>query len=335
MVSTQESAENWEKEATALMQAGNLGLAATGLQARLAESPLDARALALMGMVQLMLERYEEAVAFLRVSLLREPNDARTLNSFGLGLRASGMLHNARQALEQALALEPSDPAINANLANVCASLGDQARVRALLEPMVDAIDEAPVEWWVMLAGALLAQGEAHAAHARLDTAVARWPDQLALRVQQIVAISLAGQHAAALDHLQTLVSMVNGDPEVLGRLANQARAFKANELALACFEQLRRQPGSNMEATLNATMNFGIVLADLDRHADAVAAFSEAIALVPELADAYRMRGVSRAKLGQTASAISDLQRSLQLHPAHPDALAALETLQAAHPAA
>ena len=59
-----------------------------------------------------------------------------------------------------------------------------------------------------------------------------------------------------------------------------------------------------------------------MGRYAEAIAAFDDALALRPDLSNAYLNRGVAREELGNTAAALADYDRALQLNPDNADAL-------------
>ncbi|MFH1175984.1 MAG: tetratricopeptide repeat protein, partial [Acidobacteriota bacterium] len=59
-----------------------------------------------------------------------------------------------------------------------------------------------------------------------------------------------------------------------------------------------------------------GIALAGQNRHAAAIAAFTQAIEANPKMAEAYRMRAISRKKVGDARTAIKDYDKAIELDP-------------------
>ena len=66
---------------------------------------------------------------------------------------------------------------------------------------------------------------------------------------------------------------------------------------------------------------NMGVLLLNKKKASEAEAAFSKAIAVQADLAEAYYYRGLARLQLGRKADAKADLQKNLELAPSGPDA--------------
>jgi Flp pilus assembly protein TadD len=62
--------------------------------------------------------------------------------------------------------------------------------------------------------------------------------------------------------------------------------------------------------------LNMGILLLNKKKAAEAETALSKAVAIQPDLADAYYMRGLARIQLKKKAEARADLEKYLQLAP-------------------
>ncbi|HEY2798868.1 MAG TPA: tetratricopeptide repeat protein [Thermoanaerobaculia bacterium] len=67
--------------------------------------------------------------------------------------------------------------------------------------------------------------------------------------------------------------------------------------------------------------LNIGILSINAKKPAEAEPAFDRAIAIKPDLADAYYYRGLARMQLKKNAEAKADLQKALELAPNGPDA--------------
>ncbi|HEY1252499.1 MAG TPA: tetratricopeptide repeat protein [Thermoanaerobaculia bacterium] len=67
--------------------------------------------------------------------------------------------------------------------------------------------------------------------------------------------------------------------------------------------------------------LNIGILSINAKKPAEAEPAFDKAIAIKPDLADAYYYRGLVRMQLKKNAEAKADFQKALQLAPDGPDA--------------
>lgn len=67
--------------------------------------------------------------------------------------------------------------------------------------------------------------------------------------------------------------------------------------------------------------LNVGILLMNKKKPSDAVAAFDRAIAIKPDLADAYYYRGLCHLQMKHNGEARTDLRKALELAPDGPDA--------------
>ncbi len=67
--------------------------------------------------------------------------------------------------------------------------------------------------------------------------------------------------------------------------------------------------------------LNVGILWINKKKPAQAEPAFDKAIAIQPDLPDAYYYRGLARMQLKKNAEAKADLQKALELAPNGPDA--------------
>ncbi len=76
------------------------------------------------------------------------------------------------------------------------------------------------------------------------------------------------------------------------------------------------RLPRTDRAASL---VNYGIVLRKRGRSVDAVAAYDRAVALTPDLAEAYLNRSAALVELGRTEAALADIEQALALGPLMP----------------
>lgn len=75
--------------------------------------------------------------------------------------------------------------------------------------------------------------------------------------------------------------------------------------------------------------LNLGILLYNKKKSEEAEVAFGKALAISPDLADAYYYRGLARMQLKKNAAAKADLQKYLELAPSGGDADTAKELLK------
>ena len=97
--------------------------------------------------------------------------------------------------------------------------------------------------------------------------------------------------------------------------------AFRAEEFdtALTLLDGAIASGELAGETLAGAHSNRGLALAALDRFEAAVGAFSAALEMQPDLAQALRSRGLTLAQLGRFAEAIPDLDKGLEARPRDP----------------
>lgn len=90
--------------------------------------------------------RFDQMESLLRDMMAAKPNDAHPLNALGFSLADRNIrLDEAKQMIEQAVALAPSDPFIRDSLAWVLYRLGDNAQALRLLESAYKAKPDAEI----------------------------------------------------------------------------------------------------------------------------------------------------------------------------------------------
>ncbi|HVZ09993.1 tetratricopeptide repeat protein [Rhodopila sp.] len=114
------------------------------------------------------------------------------------------------------------------------------------------------------------------------------------------------------------------------GKLDQMLDALKAapDERAAALLEEQVEQAWLQA-ATPSVTllMSQGLRLLNAGQNDNAVASFTAAITLAPDMAEAYRQRAIARYRSGDSAGAVHDLQETLKLDPRN---FAAFRTLSA-----
>lgn len=266
-----------------------------------------------------------------------------TLRDEGLRAKQAGALPHAARCLEEALRLV-DDLATAGYLAEVCLLQGDDARALPLLRRLA-AAEPDNVEVLLLLSQSLTRTG-AHAegrevaarlADSRPDEVRARYVLALAERAGgnlfgAIAALTQAltarpdyatarrlraeilldmGQGREALDDTQTLLDAAPDDETCLLLHARALAAGRADE-ARAAAERLHTLNPFHREAILL----LGSLYDAARRHELALALYDEAIALMPDFAEAYDRRGRLRMQLHDDAGAADDLKQALALRP-------------------
>ena len=89
----------------------------------------------------------------------------------------------------------------------------------------------------------------------------------------------------------------------------------------MQCFDQLIALPSKIDSFYAKAHVLRGNSLRQLNRLTEAIAAYDQAIALVPEFADAWLNRGQALRDLGEFLDAIENYDTALAINPNHLDA--------------
>jgi tetratricopeptide (TPR) repeat protein len=165
---------------------------------------------------------------------------------------------------------------------------------------------------------------------------------ELAQRAQQS---AILGDRTAARDQLRQASAVDPTNPELAYQLARAQEAIGANDAAVVEYcRYLALAPSaaesgevreriaalaSNTKPTVSdkimAPFLTGVTAYEAGRYAQAETAFSSAIALQPDWADAYYDRALANAARGRRDLAIVDLRRYLQLRPEAEDRAAVI----------
>jgi tetratricopeptide (TPR) repeat protein len=163
-----------------------------------------------------------------------------------------------------------------------------------------------------------LSRGATYGMSEKLDGAIADFdraleldPDSGIAYMNRATARNRKGDHVGSLADYNRAINLI---PENWmawdGRCWVRAIIGKTLEGALAdCAKALELHPG-----TANTMNTRGFVLYKQGRFEDAIASYDASIALDPNVASSYYMRGFARSKLHQDAS--GDLVKALQLEP-------------------
>jgi tetratricopeptide (TPR) repeat protein len=112
-----------------------------------------------------------------------------------------------------------------------------------------------------------------------------------------------------------------------LDKLLGALKTAPSEEAAKPLEQQIRQLWLNAGTPAVTLLMSRGLREMKADAHNDAIEDFTAAIALDPNLAEAYHQRAIARFSAGDTPGAIADIQATLQREPR---SFAALETLTA-----
>jgi Flp pilus assembly protein TadD/4-amino-4-deoxy-L-arabinose transferase-like glycosyltransferase len=226
--------------------------------------------------------RLDEAIAFYRAALARDPKDAVTHSNLGTALAARGQLDEAIAQYQTALSLAPNDADSHYNLAN-----------------------------------ALLAQGKIVDAVAQFRDALRIEPGLPEAHLNLGNALAELGETEEASDHYRRAIELRPKQVEALNNLGLLLAAEGRRDDAMALF---RRALAINADFA-DAHTNLGSTLREAGAFAEAVTHFRRAVELLPESADVRNDLGVILAQQNQLDDAIGQFREAIRLAPRHDEA--------------
>jgi tetratricopeptide (TPR) repeat protein len=142
----------------------------------LAQSPDDAHAFYLLGLVDLQRGRNETAVAHMQQAIRLKPDFAEGHNNLGHALRTMGRMDEALASIRQAIRLQPNYAGAHAHLG---VSLAQEGRLREAVDAYQEALRLNPMdaETWSNLGIAMWHLGRLDEAMANFNHALERRPD--------------------------------------------------------------------------------------------------------------------------------------------------------------
>jgi Tfp pilus assembly protein PilF len=206
--------------------------------------------------------------------------------------------------------------------------------VEMQLEPAAQAAPAAaaPAEVQISVGGKKISKETAAAIDAGNQAMAAK--NWAAARESYVKALAELPDNGALLQRVAAAYLGENNVDEAL-RYARQVTEKDPNEYgAWMMIAEIELQKG-NLDAGKAALdkippdkvtdpqpyLNIGILSINAKKPADAEPAFDRAIAIKPDLADAYYYRGLARMQMKKNAEAKADLQKALDLAPNGPDA--------------
>jgi tetratricopeptide (TPR) repeat protein len=118
-----------------------------------------------------------------------------------------------------------------------------------------------------------------------------------------------------------------NDKRAALDKLLGALQSAPSEEIAGPLEQQIRQLWLNAGTPAVTLLMSRGLREMKADAHQDAIEDFTSAIALDPNLAEAYHQRAIARFAAGDTQGAIADIRATLQHEPR---SFAAFETLAA-----
>lgn len=333
------------RQGAAARQRGDLAQATAAVQAALALVPGQPEALRWLGDLARARGDDPSAEASWRSSLAAAETQPAVWNNLGNLLARTGRADEALAAFARAIVLAPDHTEAHYNQARVLHRAGRGAEAAMALQRAL-ALPGGPREAMLQLA-ALLHEGAGHleAALAALDLALELAPTRAALhhnravllqRVHRSAESLAAHEQAQALgavgadvhyNHGNTLQALGRGE-EALSAYRRALRADARHGLALYDLARLRWRLGDDdfdselrhLEAADSASALGpglrGHLLARAERHAEAAAAFAEALRREPAAAGFHDGLGRMWSRQGRHDAALAAHERAVALAP-------------------
>lgn len=137
-------------EALAAWEDGRHDLAALALQRLLAETPGNIQARHLLGVVEVELGDFDEAISQLKIVCAAEPGNGDAWSVFGNAQRLAGKLTEAEVTFRAGLASTPNNPHLHFNLGLVLCQLKRPGEAEAAFR-RASELDPADQECWIQL----------------------------------------------------------------------------------------------------------------------------------------------------------------------------------------
>ena len=228
-----------------------------------------------------------------------------------LKLEAGGKIADAVKAA-RTLAVENPERAEIARLAVDIALRGDKAQaaetvVKALRSKHADSLAAGYVTAYVHLR-----RGRLEAARKAVDALCARFATSTFAALLFADVCAAQGDYESAIAKLEAVVSRHGGDGPLHHRLAGLYwRSARLEEAA----ESAQQARDLGMTQTANARL-LGAALCQLERYGEAVPVLHEADGTEPGHFDTLALLSVARCGAGDSAGAMADVERALDLKP-------------------
>ena len=280
-----------------------------------------------LAQLELRRARFEEARKHFRAALEREPDSFTALRGMGTLEFRTGNFAEAVRFLEQALAVESSDPNVHYTAALAFARLGETRRAdehlaasrrgparRPAIEPPAEilALRGRGVRAALAAGTELFERGRYDEAVAALEQAVAAEPGSADVQNALAAALEQAGDLERAQHHYEEAVSL---EPTLAVARKNLGVLFgrlgRWDEAIGQLEEAVRLDP---RQADTHQVLAAALVSAG--RFDEALAHAREAIALAPDMAHAHFTLGVALEATGRTGDAVAAFQSAVSHDP-------------------
>lgn len=252
-----------------------------------------------------------EAEAVLNTILRQTPQQAEAAHLLGVVLHQSGRTAAGIQAIERALALNPNAAPFHANLAKLYRVVGDTARAIQHGRRAV-ALKPDRTDAHVDLGLALIDAGDVQEALEQFEAVLRRQPMLVEAINGRGTALRVLGRTEEAEAAFQKALSLRPNYPEALNNLGTVLRAQGRADEA----EKRFRQALTIRPSYLLAANNLILALKDLRRYDDAIAVAREVLRVAPQNADTLALMGSVYLDNGQAGAALDALRKAATIDP-------------------
>lgn len=325
-------------------------------QARLQQSPEEARALRDVGSLLGRLGRNREALDLLQRAVTVDPEDAEAWYFLGVASASAGEPGRAGEAAERFERLAPRDALGLARRANLRHQLGENAAAVELAQEALPLASEPQLLAWIhgllALTHEALGDGASHLRH--LEAAVKADPESVVAVSELASARITRGEYAAARPLFQKWAALDPEDADAwagLGIAAHRTgdtwggrdaleKAIALGRVAAGSFGELgavystlgeHRRAVAVLERALELAVeasqrswicaSLGDVWNSLDDPSRALACYQAAVEADPTDARAHRGLAAGHADFKDYAAALPHLETATRLRPEDPDA--------------
>ena len=260
---------------------------------------------------------------YLRV-LKHEPRNADAAHLLGLLLLEEGQPHQALPYLDSAVDAAPGIPGFLSTRAVALVNLG---RLDAAIADYGSALainpDDAGLNYNLGLAYAQ--KGDFHSAGKAFARAVLLKPDFAEAHGNLGIAHQELGKAEDAVAAFEQALALQPDSPVLLNNLGLALQESGRSNDAMKAFERSLQLDSENARTLCNK----GNLLCEMNNWSAASSAYSAAVALLPDLAEAHFGLGYVAFRTGDVANANARLLECIQHHPGDARALAYLSLLQ------
>lgn len=258
-----------------------------------------------------------EAISLYEALLKACPDHEHGLHYLGLAFAQLGDMDSALHYLQQALRINPKNPALHNNLANVYKKLGQEVLAIDSYQQAL-TLDPDYAQAHNNLASLLQRQGEFTKALQQYRLAVHAEPDFTAAHFNLGLLLLKMNQLAAAETQFRNVLSLNPDYPEASFYLG--VLALEKNQLAQAkqaFLDALDMDPEH-----LEALINLGVIALKQNQAQQAIDLFSRALALDNDNLDARKNLASTFMHYDRFENALSHYQILLQAEPKEPEYL-------------